>query len=160
MHCILCTKAKHQIRRKTRYAVPEEIPAQAKESAWSNTTCISNTWEIWCGSWMINCSLSMIVILLDFQLAGNPWTVNWTSIWSKSHQLYFNRKLPTASYTDESASVCGVSVSYSHITESAWGLDLAHLCVCVGQLQRFITAPPTHRRLSACVGVLCAPPWC
>lgn len=106
---------------------------------------------------MINCSLSMIVILLDFWSAGSPWTVNWTSIWSKSHQLCFNRTLPTASYTGESASVCSAPVSYSHFTQPAWGLDLAHLCACGSAAPFYYSATYTQTSERLCGSAPCPP---
>lgn len=39
----------------------------------------------------------------------------------------------------------------------AWGLDFGHLFVCGGEWRHLIRKPPSHRRLSSCVGVLLGP---
>lgn len=66
--------------------------------------------------------------------------------------LLLNFPLPVMLYS-ESVSVCSVIQSlYSQPEDRTLPTS-----VRVGQLQRFITEPPTHRRLSAYVGVHYAP---
>lgn len=83
---------------------------------------------------------------------------------SKSYQSCFAIKLPTGCHTLQWVRVhvqCFSIIWSPHWSQPEdWTLPTS-VCVCVGQWRSLVTEPPSHRRLSAYVGVhYASPPVC